>query len=253
MVLATRIVHLSDLHCPARDDAQAEALVQSVVAAKPDFIAVTGDLTRRGRNREFRSALALLEQLPGRHLVVPGNHDVPLAGIVGHRFQRFAEYFPHQPLFLENHEVFIAGLNTAQGSRFGDWSLGDASAVRTAPVVALLKEKRAGRLGIVACHHPLRPHLLDIRRSTTARGPEAFAELASAGMGLLLHGHLHRSSKTCLDVEGVSVCELCANTALSDRERAGAAGYNIIDVTGTDYTVTATRWTGRAYEASLTL
>ena len=251
--LATRIVHISDLHCPARDFRQADALIESIVAAAPDLTVASGDMTRRGRNREYRVAADLLSRLPGRRLVVPGNHDVPISGIIGHRFQRFSEYFPGQPLFLETQDVFLVGLNTALGSRFGDWSLGDAPRSRTEPVVEILREKVGGRLGVVVCHHPLRSHVLDVRRSTTARGPEAFAELASAGMKLLLHGHLHRSSRSCVEVLGGSVCELCANTALSDRERAGAAGYNIVDVDGLDYTVTATRWTGDRYELSATL
>lgn len=251
--MTTRIVHLSDMHCPARDPAQAEALVESIVAEKPDLVVQTGDLTRRGRNREFRVAVELLSRLPGQRLVVPGNHDVPLTGIIGRPFERFAEYFPNQPLFLETADVLVVGLNTALGSRFGDWSLGDAPRSRVAPVEALLREKAQGRLGIVACHHPLRRHELDMHRSTTARGPEAFAELAAVGMRLLLHGHLHRTSRTCREGAGVSVCEVCANTALSDRERAGAAGYNLIDVSGPDYVVTSVRWTGQRYERSMTI
>jgi 3',5'-cyclic AMP phosphodiesterase CpdA len=194
-----------------------------------------------------------LTRLPGQKLVVPGNHDVPLSAVMGRPFARFAHYFPDLPLYLESPDAFVIGFNTAFGSRLADWSLGAAGQARVAPVAALLREKRHGRLGIVACHHPLLPHALDIRRSTTARGPEAFDELAAAGMNLLLHGHLHRTSKSCVPVAGSPVCELCANTALSDRERAGAAGYNIIDITGPDYTVTAISWDGAHYALSLTL
>lgn len=251
--MTTRIVHLSDLHCPARNSAQVAALMESIVSAKPDLLVVTGDLTRRGRSSEFATAGALLARLPGQKLVVPGNHDVPLSGILGNPFLRFSRYFPEQPLYLESGDAVVIGLNTALGSRFGDWSLGDAARARVGPVEALLKEKLQGRLGIVACHHPLRPHALDIRRSTTARGPQAFEELAAAGMRLVLHGHLHRTSKVCVEVAGLAVCELCANTALSDRERSGAAGYNIVDVTAHDYTVTAIGWDGEHYALSTAL
>ncbi len=251
--MTTRIVHLSDLHCPARSEAQVEALIESIAAAKPDFVVETGDLTRRGRNREFATAAALLARLPGQKLVVPGNHDVPIAGIFGKPFSRFSRYFLDQPLYLESSDVLVIGLNTAVGSRFGDWSLGNAASARVGPVEALLRENLQGRLGIVACHHPLRPHALDVRRSTTSRGPRAFDELAAAGMRLLLHGHLHRTSKTCADASGTDICELCANTALSDRERSGAAGYNIIDVAACDYTVTAISWDGAHYALSTVL
>ncbi|GAA0545062.1 3',5'-cyclic AMP phosphodiesterase CpdA [Rhizomicrobium palustre] len=251
--MPTRIAHLSDLHCPAKTPGQAEALAASVNAAKPDLLIVTGDLTRRGRNREYRAALELLSAMPARRLVVPGNHDVPVADTFARPFARFAEYLAGQPLFIETEDVLVVGLNTVAAFRFGDWSLGTAPRARLEPVEALLKQKPAGKLGIVAAHHPLRPHALDPQRSATSHGPEAFKSLAAAGMSLLLHGHLHRTSKTCLAAAGSSVCELCANTALSDRERAGAAGYNLIDVTGPAFTVTPMSWTGTAYEAGQVL
>ncbi len=250
--MATRIVHISDLHFPAADSAQAEALARSIVEAKPDVIVQTGDLTRRGRNREYRAAAAFMASLPGTKLIVPGNHDVPLMDVTARVFRpfaRFVEYFPDLPPIIETPDVVIVTLNTAVGLRLSawDWSLGDAPAERIAPVAALLQERLKGRLGIVACHHPLRRHSLDVRRSTTRRGPLAFAELADAGMRILLHGHLHRASRTCIAVNGVEVCEVCANTALSDRERAGPAGYNILDVQNGTWTLTVAHWYDRHY------
>ena len=244
--LPTRIVHISDLHCPAKNPAQPQALIASITAAAPDLVAVTGDLTRRARRREFALSAALIAALPGEKLVVPGNHDIPVLRERFHRpFGRFARAVGEQPLFLETPDVFLIGLNTATGLSMSsfDWSLGIAPESRTAPVVNLLRGRGGGRLGIVACHHPLRPHALDPRRSTTARGITAFAELAEAGMQVLLHGHLHRASLTCLK----GACEIAANTALSDRERAGPAGYNIIDVDGAGWRARSVRWDGETY------
>ena len=244
--LPTRIVHISDLHCPAKNPAQPEALIASIRAAAPDIVAVTGDLTRRARRREFVNASELLAALPGAKLVVPGNHDVPLLGERFHRpFGRFSRSVGEQPLFLETADVVLIGLNTATAisvSSF-DWSLGIAPPSRIAPVAEALQQRRQGRIGIVACHHPLRPHALDPRRSTTARGIAAFHELRAAGMTILLHGHLHRASKTCVD----GACEIAANTALSDRERGGPAGYNIVDVDGADWQARSVRWNGETY------
>ncbi len=244
--LSTRIVHISDLHCPAKDAAQPAALIASIAEAAPDIVAVTGDLTRRARHHEFALAAALVAALPGAKLVVPGNHDVPLLRERFSRpFARFAEAVGAQPLFLETPEVLLIGFNTAVAASVSvwDWSLGTASPERIAPVARLLADRRGGRLGIVACHHPLRSHALDPRRSHTAGGSAAFAELAATGMGVLLHGHLHRASRTCVD----GVCEIAANTALSDRERAGPAGYNILDVEGGGWRARSVRWDGKAY------
>lgn len=243
--MATRLIHISDLHFPAADPAQPRALVESITAARPDVIAVSGDLTRRGRRHEFAAASAFVAALPGQKLVVPGNHDVPLLrNRLTRPFARFAKYFPDQPLYIETTDILLAGINTAIGIRLSewDWSLGVAPPERIAPVALLLREFGRGRLGIVACHHPLRRHALDVRRSVTRRGPEAFEELAASGMRILLHGHLHRSSRTCLPLQDGEVCEICANTALSDRERGGPAGYNIIDVENGLWTLKVVRW-----------
>lgn len=234
------------MHCPAKNPAQPEALAASIRDAAPDIVAVTGDLTRRARPREFAIAAALVKALPGEKLIVPGNHDVPFFTERFHRpFARFTRSVGDQPLFLETPDVFLIGLNTAIGASASawDWSLGAAPETRVAPVAGLLAQRRGGRLGIVACHHPLRPHALDRRRSTTARGIAAFTELAAAGMGVLLHGHLHRASKTCVD----AACEIAANTALSDRERGGPAGYNIIDASHDGWRALSVRWDGRRY------
>lgn len=244
--LPTRIVHISDLHCPAKNPAQPDALAASIADASPDIVAVTGDLTRRARRREFAIAAALIASLPGEKLVVPGNHDVPLLRQRFHRpFARFSDAVGVQRLFLETPDVFLIGLNTAMAASASslDWSLGVAPESRITPVAALIAQHRGDRLGIVACHHPLRPHALDPRRSTTARGVVAFDQLARAGMSVLLHGHLHRASKTCLG----TACEIAANTALSDRERAGPAGYNIIDIDHGAWQAQSVRWNGSAY------
>jgi len=72
-----RIAHLSDLHAGAADDASLQRLVRAVLRSGADRVAITGDVTHRGRAAEldqFRCAFApLLEN--GRAVIVPGNHD----------------------------------------------------------------------------------------------------------------------------------------------------------------------------------
>ena len=72
------LVHLSDLHFGRVDEALLEPLIESVRAAKPDVVVVSGDLTQRARTGQFRDAAAFLARLPSPQIVVPGNHDVPL-------------------------------------------------------------------------------------------------------------------------------------------------------------------------------
>ena len=86
------IVHLSDLHFGRVDHALLDPLVAAVSAACPDVIAVSGDLTQRARNSQFREARAFLDRLPTPQIVVPGNHDVPLHDVFS-RFVRPLEKF----------------------------------------------------------------------------------------------------------------------------------------------------------------
>jgi predicted phosphodiesterase len=73
------LAHLSDLHMgrSAEDDAQAEQLARALLELGIDHVLVTGDVTHRGKRREWdlfeETFQALLAS--GRVTVVPGNHD----------------------------------------------------------------------------------------------------------------------------------------------------------------------------------
>src|SRR2546423_11302776 len=58
------IAHLSDLHFGRIDAAVVAPLVESVAAARPDLVAVSGDLTQRARSMQFREAREFLDSLP---------------------------------------------------------------------------------------------------------------------------------------------------------------------------------------------
>ncbi|MGO9066009.1 MAG: metallophosphoesterase family protein [Myxococcaceae bacterium] len=73
------LAHLSDLHLgrsPA-DEAAARALVETLQEAQVDQVAVTGDVTHRGRDEEMSLFFDVFAPLTRSHrlTVVPGNHD----------------------------------------------------------------------------------------------------------------------------------------------------------------------------------
>ncbi|MBV9990347.1 MAG: metallophosphoesterase [Alphaproteobacteria bacterium] len=247
--MPTKLVHISDLHFAARDADQPAALARSIESVAPDAIVVTGDLTRNGRRAEFDAAGEFLGGLSAPKLVVPGNHDIPVFHPMQRAlspFSRFAAHFGSADLSVqETPDVLIVGMNTAYGYRLGlDWSLGRISARGLARVLDALRTRKAGRLAIVACHHPLCPNPVDGQRSRTSGGPAAFAALAEAGMDILLHGHLHRALVR-RHAEGPT--EICANTALSDRERDGASGYNAIVAESGNWQLSTVSWRDGVY------
>ena len=105
------IVHISDLHFGRVDRQLLEPLARTIVAAKPDVLAISGDLTQRARRAQFAQAAAYLRSLPTPQIVVPGNHDVPLYDVV-RRFvaplARFRRYISAEPFpYFEDAEISI--------------------------------------------------------------------------------------------------------------------------------------------------
>src|SRR5918992_1572140 len=99
----TTIFHVSDLHFghPAVPEQYEwiEALIQE---RRFDVVAVSGDLTQRGRSGEFQRARVFLrhaEQV-SKVIVVPGNHDV--------RWWRAPLGLGDEDKLLENYKTYIS-------------------------------------------------------------------------------------------------------------------------------------------------
>ena len=72
-----RLANLSDVHFgKISHPGIVEALVEEVNAARMDLVVVSGDLTQRATDDQYRDAEAMLDAFQAPVLVVPGNHDV---------------------------------------------------------------------------------------------------------------------------------------------------------------------------------
>ena len=77
-IVATRILHLSDLHFGRNDKPEPiEALARLVAEAQPELVVASGDLTHRGLRLQHERAAAFLRGLDLPLLAIPGNHDIP--------------------------------------------------------------------------------------------------------------------------------------------------------------------------------
>src|SRR3954471_18543059 len=95
------LVHLSDLHFGRVDERLLDPLVAAVMAARPDVVVISGDLTQRARRSEFEAARAFIARLPTPRVIVPGNHDVPLYNVAARLLRpvaRFRKYIEADPL-----------------------------------------------------------------------------------------------------------------------------------------------------------
>ena len=76
-MVSRRIAHLSDLHVGAASEEALSGLVRALLRNGAEHVAITGDLTHRGRSAElerFRRIFAPVLQ-EHRVVIVPGNHD----------------------------------------------------------------------------------------------------------------------------------------------------------------------------------
>ena len=189
-----RIVHVSDLHfgSPGVEE-RVEPLVAAIVALAPTVVAVSGDVTRRATRDEFRAVRAFLDRLRVPVVVVPGNHDVPLAPWV--RFRRRHERFLAHVLddlhpFFTDGTIAVAGIDTTRS--FGIDG-GRARRRTLASLATRFDDVPSGTFRVVVAHHPFTRQpgrRFTIVAQKSRRALDAFDDLA---VDAVLTGHRHES------------------------------------------------------------
>jgi len=192
--VATRILHLSDLHFGAREDAAIRDAIGAFVAqSQPDLIVATGDLTHRGRGAQHDQAAAFLRGLGAPVVAVPGNHDIPLA--LPARFTQPWRQFDRlwettEPVYSTD-AVHLVGVNSVRPWRHQSGSVGDAQLARVAERLA---GAAPGALKVVALHHQLIGAPWRTRKKPVARRNHVLARFVDAGAELILGGHIHQGT-----------------------------------------------------------
>ncbi|MBY0337021.1 MAG: metallophosphoesterase [Acetobacteraceae bacterium] len=234
--MTLRVAHLSDLHFGEHDPAAAERLRQAILSARPDALAVSGDLTRDARPEEFAQALAFLRALEVPALVVPGNHDIPRWDLwrrfLAPRRRWRAAIGPDAPEVVLAGDAALVALDTTRRAQWHpDWSAGGVPPERAERLRAALRAL-AGRRCFVVAHHPLR-HPPDVPgRRAPVRAAETLAMLAGERVEAVLSGHLHRSG-----VLPGAPPVILAPSALSPRLKGEGNGWNLIALSAEGFAV----------------
>lgn len=241
------VVHLSDLHFGRVDQALLAPLRESVMAAHPDLVVVSGDLTQRARRKQFRAAAAWLATLPGPRLVVPGNHDVPLYDVVRRfvaplaRFRRYIEdeEFP----YYQDDEIAAIAINTARSLTFKGGRINQAQVDEVARRFHGLPEAVTR---IVVSHHPFDLPEGAEASNLVGRAQMAMQAFAGCGVDLFLSGHLHltHSGSTArrYAIDGFAALVVQAGTATSTRGRGEANAFNVIRIGTTEMVLETMAW-----------
>ncbi|HET7499956.1 MAG TPA: metallophosphoesterase [Kofleriaceae bacterium] len=198
-------------HVDAFDDMVADLNAQGV-----DHVLCTGDVTNLALRQEFAFARARFDRLAlGPHgvTVLPGNHDAYVAEgvpLFGELFGEFATTDPgwewsgsdagpdeppedlRWPIVRIRDELALIGTST---SRATPWftAYGRLGSGQLARLGTVLRDPRlAGKIRVVAIHHPPAGKRAESRIRGLRDHAEFAGVIAEAGAHLIVHGHEHR-------------------------------------------------------------
>lgn len=255
-----RIAHLSDIHFGANDPAIVAATIAWLKEKQPDLVIISGDLTQRARERQYRDAaeyLRALRQNGHDLLVVPGNHDVPLYDVIRRFASPLGRYKRHiaQDLcpWAETGEAAVLGINTARSLTFKD---GRINADQMQLIRDRFRSVAPGKTRILVTHHPL--FAMPIGKGNelseaVGRHEDALKAITDAGIHVTLAGHFHRTYAEAarkMVAEAGPTLVIQAGTATSTRLRnREPQSFNWLHVgAGNRMELQVIVWNGEAFE-----
>jgi 3',5'-cyclic AMP phosphodiesterase CpdA len=192
--MATRILHVSDLHFGARDDPILEdALAGLVARIEPELVIASGDLTHRGRADQHDRAARFLRTLGLPVVAIPGNHDIPYTFPA--RFTRPWVEFERvwettEPLHAGD-EAHVVGINSVRPWRHQSGRVSDVQLERA---MEKLQQAKPGALRVAVLHHQMIGAPWRTKKKPIARRNHVLARLVDCGAELILGGHIHQGT-----------------------------------------------------------
>jgi 3',5'-cyclic AMP phosphodiesterase CpdA len=192
--VATRILHVSDLHFGAREDPALERSLASLVGrTQPELVIASGDLTHRGRRDEHERAARFLRALDLPILAVPGNHDIPYTfparfTTTWREFER--QWQTAEPVYASP-TLHAVGVNSVRPWRHQSGGVRDSQLERT---LSQLGRSAPGALRVAAMHHQLIGPPWRTRKKPVADRNAVLAKLVDGGAELILGGHIHQGA-----------------------------------------------------------
>jgi 3',5'-cyclic AMP phosphodiesterase CpdA len=180
------------------------AIVADIAAARPDHIAVTGDVTNFAADEEFAAARDWFASLgpPGAVTVSPGNHDALVPWGHARRFESWRPWFGDGagdgfPYLRRRGPVALINLSSALPT-LPLLASGRLGGVQLDRLAVMLDAAKAGGLArVVLIHHPpADPNMA--ARQALSDAPALREVLLRHGAELVLHGHASHPRPTAI-------------------------------------------------------
>lgn len=251
-----RVLHCSDIHCGRTFASEHVAAAERLARAKAfDAIVVSGDLTQRAREREFRDARSILDRLSSIApvLTVPGNHDTewwhaPFGfGDASRLYERWTALVQRETApTVRVPGLSIVGMNSAHGTLPPaltwyprDWRVkGGLTNAQLDDAGARLRASPAGDVRMLVLHHNVVRGRLSNRWGLT-RPQHVLDVIGGMDVHVVCAGHDHEERADVVVRTTGTFVSSTANT-LSRRARGHrASAVNVIEADAQWITVTA--------------
>lgn len=234
-----KLFHLSDIHFGLEDRRALDWAAECIAREAPSAVAITGDLTMRARDREFRAACAWVTALKAPVTVEVGNHDLPYFNLIERFFDPYRRFRAIEALIerkIDLSGIAIVPLKTTARAQWRfNWSKGWVTPKALASTLKAIDNLAQGTRVLVTAHHPLVE--AGTRGSALTRGGErALAALARRKVLAVLSGHVHDAFDLTYDTPDGPVRMIGAGT-LSQRIRSTPPSFNELTVSGNEIRV----------------
>lgn len=247
-----KIAHISDLHFGAEDPEIVKGLLKDLHSSSPDLVIISGDFTQRARVKQYKKAREFLDNLNFAHIMIPGNHDIPLFDLFRRAFFPFTRYKKYiseelNPFYFDG-ELVVCCVNTARALA---WKEGRISIEQIADMKKQLCRFPDSVFTIIVTHHPFIPPPDSHGIKLVGRSALALDVIDECNVDLLLAGHLHIVYSG--DVRGYyvkrqhSVIAIQAGTAVSTRIRKEPNAYNLLTVQRNVISIQVREWNGMSF------
>lgn len=224
-----KLFHISDLHFGNHKHELIAPFLEDVKSIKPEVIIVSGDLTQRGKQSQYKMLRNFLQQINSEILLVPGNHDITLYKIWQRLLYPFKNYKhclnENLPSTFQNDRVRIMGVNSALPHRIIRGSI-STSVMRE--IEKYFSQEFSG-INILFFHHNF-----DYREGwhkPLCNFVEFLEFIKESPIDLICTGHLHYSHISKIRKNSGRYCiNIHAGTLLCPRSKENLNSYYAIEL-----------------------